>query len=433
MTVPVSVPVPAAAMGNCTAQPEWSSISGANVVGYSTPNPPSDTFLSNNLADPPAAGEPNVTYQEFDYDEGARYVSPATAFGNFYFDGSLLQTTVVETYVNPIPTSDGDRSITRNLAEPHDVDSYSSLDPTVEAVYTAAVAAPFADATGCAAMFLWDCALDVFGTGITALDTTAGPTFAQVFPLLPVEDTGYDYIAGTHPYFDVHVDVSGANPLVVIASDGSNGQLSGDANGEASAPVVMGVYGALGLWHDENQDGWVGAPTVTEGCADAHDCGTVADPNDYADSTEWTAYCRATDRPAGEILATLTSSTGVWGTTGVYILRDDSFFGLDQPGEQYENDTSGAVAGSPWDDIVLDAADTEVDNLVLSGAITLHLNCGGFNPPGEYHSWEKIVFPEGGNRGYDVRLETATFDTPVVTDGITVQEPIFDVDVVAAI
>lgn len=424
------VPTPAVAAADCSGS-EWIATSGAFVAGYASPAPPADTLLSNNVF-VPGEGEPNVHFAAHGYREGVRYVAPDTNFGQFFVDASILQTTTVETYVNPLPTSDGERTITRDASEPHDIDVYTSVNPAAEALYTGNVVAPFESVTGCTPANIWIC-VSAANPDVTAADPTVGPAMAQVLPPRGNEDPGHDYISETHAYFDVHLDLTAWQPLVVAAGDGSNGQVSSDASGQARAPVFAGIYGVLGLWHDDNGDGWIGAPTASPGCPDAHDCGRVQDPNDYG-SSEWSGYCRDTTRPVGEVMATLTSSTGTWGQ-GVYMMRDDDFFGFTTLGlieGNYESGFADNVGSTPYDDMATDASDGSVDHLILEGAISVHLNCGGFTGEGNYRSFEKYLFPEGGNRGYDITLATEQFGRTVVINGTPVEETIGDTDLILA-
>lgn len=479
--IPILPPqtVPAAVAADCREE-EWTSIAGAVVAGYTSPNPPSDTLLSNNLVERPPEGEPNTPFGEGTFTEGTRYFTPATSFGNFFFDGSVLQTTTLETYVNALPTADGDRTITRNTAEPHDVDVYQTVSPAVESLYKSLVVDPMFAAIGCNPGDPWatvqpgpclaefnvppspadpviedveeavgpvvDPILEMIPDAPSIpVNSVVGPSRAQFFPSRGVEDTGYNYIDETHPYFDVAVGWWTNSALVAVASDScgvgaatialaSSCGVSGDGTGRETAPVKMGIYGHLGLWNDENADGWIGAPTSSEDCPDdPHNCGATQDPNDY-DSAEFTRYCRETTRPTGEVMATLSSSTGTWGN-GIYKLHDNDFFGftaLGILGDNYEDRVGDNVGGSPYDDIVLDASDGSVDDLILTGDITVHLNCGGFLGPGDYHSFEKFLFPEGGNRGYEITLATESFSRTVIVNGTPVDEPISDIDVVPA-
>lgn len=442
------VGIPGAVVGDCSRGPsEWTSVRGANVFSYVSPNAPSTTLVTNNLGienledllDPPQepAGEPDITYGPWEFPEGGRYIAPTDGGTFFFVDNSALETTTVETLVNPVPSS-GARTIAAAEGEPTDVDVYSALDPALESIWHDVVVSTVAS-TGCSIDRPWgvltdaEC-LSTLPTGDTSsVDPTAGPLNAALFPGIVNEDDGRDHTVEPRLYFDVHVDLSLWQPLIVAAGDGSAGPFSPDASGRAGAPAYMGVYGRLGLWHDVNADGWIGDPEPASGCPDAYDCGMTADPNDYA-SPEWDAFCRATDRPVGEVLATLTSSEGTWGS-GVYVMVDHDFYGLTTLGfapDWYEFDGTSAVGYSWYDDAALDLADGNPDHLVTEGPIGLHLNCGGLTDAGWYRSYEKILFPEGGNRGYDIVLETVPFEERVLVQGVLVDEPAYDRDVVPA-
>lgn len=436
-----TVTTPGAALGDCASDTagEWESDPAAVIVSYVTPGRAQRLDLQPD-------GSPRDPALNYVYITGyAHYVASLEGF--VFVDNSVLQTTAVETLANPTVAASGLRSRVPTTGEPIDVDVYRAVDPTVEQLY-AAVTASLAP-TGCEVDRPLepvegenDCVAPIPDAPSSA--AVVGPVAAIVLPPVASEAT-QDHAAAPHLYFDVRLVLSGNAPPAngpgirgdsALTADGGNaGVLAPAADGRAAAPAYASVAGFLGAWHDVNGDGFIGAPTAEAGCVDAYDCGLSSDPNTYS-AEEWTPFCRATDRPNGEILATLTSSTGSWGS-GVYVVTDREFFGFSLIGDDtdwYEEPGNGGAKASPYDDAALDLQDGDVDALRTSGPIDFHINCDAATTgPGEYHSFEDFLFLDGGNRGYGITLATVAFSAAFQDAGIDTEETVADTDVIAAL
>ncbi|HLE96324.1 MAG TPA: hypothetical protein VI997_03055 [Candidatus Thermoplasmatota archaeon] len=417
----------------CVSDVEWRPTAGADVVAYITPGYTTNTFAVG--PPPPAPGDPDIVFREIPTADGTRYIAPGDVGAFVFIDNGALETMLMETFVNPTFTPTGVRTREATEGEPTDVDTYTALDPAVETLYKNTVKATLAT-QGCDPERMTAC-LDVLPSVSAA--STIGPVTSLILPPVERESLTHNFAAAPHTFFDIHIELAQYIALVGGGGDSGAGEVSSDADGSSNAPLLMGVYGNLGAWFDQNGDGWIGAPTADAGCADVYDCGATPEPNDYA-SSEWTGICRpfvgveAGRHPYGEINATVTSSTGSWGR-GVYVLTDHAFFGLGfgvltgaEDPDWYYQPGSLAFPGSPYDDIVLDLTDGSIDALVLTGPIPTNLNCAEEIAPGEYRSYDHFVFLDGANVGYDVTVETDVFEADFTDQGVEQIEALYEID-----
>ncbi|HLE96002.1 MAG TPA: hypothetical protein VI997_01420, partial [Candidatus Thermoplasmatota archaeon] len=420
----------------CSAADEWdgatTSADAVEVVGYVTPYVPTQTHAGLTLFEEQTRN-PDLAFRlDPTAPEGGRYLAPRSNFDLVPFDNGLLETTVTEVLSKPTLATTGPRTKIFGDLSLIDVDLYTSIDPNVETLYQDRVLreiasrdcdadhpennAPLvprlfeADGNGCVAA-------TPLADVVEATYPTVGPVAARVLP--PAENDGPEGVGRhstrPHVWFDVDLAYAAYVPAAAVTQDGDLGQVAPMADGRAGAPLVAGVYGHLGVWHDLDADGWIGAPAVPHGCGDAYACGTVQDPNLYRDTEEWNPTCRPVGT-TGIVNATLSSSTGAWGPTGAYLVSD---------GEP----RSSGFASEPFDDVVLDLLDADVDRLVLAGPIPVHLVCTG--PPGFYRSYEHVVFPIA-KADFDVRLETEVFRVSFLAADGPVTEQTFDEDTVPA-
>lgn len=418
---------------------EWSPGYG-EVVGYLTPLTPTSTQPGNTLFMRPG-GDPDLRFERGD---GGRY-TVAGGFDLLFVDNSMLETTVSEVFDSPVASTGTWRTMIPSESSRIDVDLYKAVDPTVEALYREIVVAPIVGA-GCDVDHPENSALD-FVTGdrcpdgnpvgpaardaLTTLgidpqdadaDSSVGAVFAPVLPPYPMEVSGYDHAFESHPYFDLRLQYAVHNaaqdyPAHLI------GAPSHAASGAAEAPLFAGVYGRLGVWQDANGDGFIGAPQGNERCDPApYHCGhpLYRDPNDY-ESSEWLGLCRQGD--AGHTVnVTLRPDTpgARWGSAGVYVWTADYHEGA-------------AFGGTPdvLRDSVVDGTDARLDRLVLAGPVKMHLTCGWLYDPGQYTSYEHLVFPSS-NIGFGIVLASESVGVRFMRDGILVEEFVQDVDVVPA-
>lgn len=428
--------VPTGLSVRCATGAEWVPRNDAVIVAYFTPGRPSDiihrVFLPE--GDDPRTPDFTFVHRSVEGRPTGRYYSPTTDLEYLIVDGSVLQSTVVEAISDPVFTADGKRTHERSEASRVEVDVYRAIDPTVEALYRDLVAVPADDAgcdldypeRGCPATTgpLTSAITDA----VASTDPVVGPVKAAVLAPHGPEDPAR-YLDGPRPYLDLYLGqstgVDAGTMHVLLSRDVYDVAPLGD--GRARPVGQVDLLGHFGLWHDVNADGWIGAPSASPGCPDAHDCGMTQDPGVYTlegSGGEFTPGCARPDEGAGPaalspLWATLTTASGTWGT-GVYVISDRKD-ATDANADAYRDRGAGY---QPYDDAVLDAADGDVDVLVASGPVQVHLLCR--DAGGQYVSYERLVFT--GPMVEDVTtFVDAVSDFSV--DGIPLDETVSDTDV----
>ena len=459
----------------CDEATEWVGITDATVVLYVTPGEFTDMVngpLGYELAGTSTPGKRNPDYtmtdaRNSDDTEAATdgfYVAPAAGFEQIWTDNGLIQTTITEAIGNAVFEPDSGRAYSHRTGlfdhdnnantaaitvdAVTDSDRYVSVNPAVEALYNTNVQ-PIWNSNPLG--FSPDSWGVLSGSEITfstiggAGGTTVGGQFSSVVPVRAQEfPTGrtianYGSFAG---YLRVWMDDSLSwAPAVALAGDAASYRTEDNMN--------FGLYGALGVWRDNNGDGWLGTPPVPTGCADAHACGMVQDPNNYfavKTNNEFFETCANGNSmpPATKYHwfgVEMTPSGGSWGPVGLYVLSDNQRAAANPApirDRDYETDSANAGAYNqysfnPWDDVVYDVAGIDdrnkfenepdpaaraaaqhdptnigtpgqVDRLVTSGAVTVHMVCTFYSGTPYYSSYEHYVLP-GGNQGFSISLE----------------------------
>lgn len=468
----------------CSSANEWDTVPGwattkPEVIGYIAPsdgatgavlttvmNPvtpdvesPCPIFLIENeegCDNPPGQQQPDITYTAGDFYGQGTY-SWTGVFG-FTSDGSILETKVITTISDPIVTTTGLRAKEIGPASLVDVDIYSAIDPTAEALYqgvlhdvvgaTASgivgpVNAAYDDACAASNDASAPTGVRMCGDDQTSQsDAVSGPQRARFFGVAEDRSDVFDY-SDKHLFLDLAIRESEAIHAQATADNGGffgyvdiadgdtqdNGIFCYDLSGtpdarsgdtSCGAAARYQVDGFFGVWQDLNGDGFVGNPAVAPGCPDAYNCGATQDPNEdlwsFGSTDEWTPQCLP--GKSGATTVTLTTASGNWGPVGAYVQYDD---------ESDLDSTQGARAQfNPYDDIARDASDGSL-TLVASGPIEMTIVCTG----GGYYASFEIVYVPGG-LAEDITMTSAVFEMDLVAAGVPEGESIQDVDTQAA-
>lgn len=467
-TIPVPVTVPARVEKRCTTEDEWSPPAGwdpagagnPEVVSYVTPGPVwsrsfwtgdyvgwSGPILSRPCPVPGLEGDeqdcegtetqqgPDITYTPGDfYGQGTYSWEGVFDVG---FDGSLLETKVVETISEPIHSLDGPRSHEPGPDSLVDTDVYVSVNPAVETLFQNNVHSAEAMWNDQVAGFegpardVWvawnetnndvDEALgDLLGDAACTACTTnpiVGGVNAEVNGRRAKETPAADHTEGFHLYLDLQMRDAVRVPLIVTATGVTYGVCTGEADncGPATRLIVNGNFGA---WHDANADTWIGEPEAADGCEDVYDCGSTRDPNVYTEAAsngEFIPTC-APGR-SGAFQVTLTPDGGRWGENGAYVDYDE--------GSNVESTQGGRASFNNYDDYALDVADDgEIDRLIMSGPIRLWMTCT--DNSGAYGSFENVWLLDG--RTYGITMASDAVTMAFTEAGISLPESVSDTD-----
>lgn len=369
-----------------------------------------------------------------------QYVAPGSGFDYLAVDNSLLMTTVIETISEPKVTTSGPRTHEAQLGSLVEVDIYTSVDPAVESAYQESIAATLA-ATGCgygeAEYLNLGCrkTTDPVTEPIRKSGPTGavGPTLAKFFakqeqcPNRACED-----YSAPHLFMDLYMVNSRSIYGVGLNSPGEVGRDVAPAGDSTARPVAtVEIDAVFGVWTDVDGDGWIGTPEYDPTCpGDPYQCGAKQRPHQTdvnAAPDEFTRTCGAKEslgnQVGGSMAVTLTpAGGGDWGTA-VYVMTD-RWNQANQNQDALRDDGRGMF--NPYDDLAHDVAeaDGEVDSVVTSGPITLHLTCTA--PGGAYESYEQLVF--AGPPSSDVTV-TADHGLAFEVAGVGTDERVSDTDV----
>lgn len=445
----------------CSAADEWVPLNSV-IAAYLTPGNPTDVvnrgFGFWNPLTPPgdaAQEEPDFVFQgqAVENQQTGRYFAPTTNFDYVMIDNSLVETQVIEAISDAVTVSlPAERSMEASASSLVEVDVYRSVDPTVETLYLAAIS-PLTNA-GCEPEYM-ERGCRATTDPVTeplrqTFDATSGPlvggTVTQVVTKWEQDPQGLGSARSSpHLFMDLFVDTSLAvtavasfndNNIVAGSSEYNNAELSPTADGSTHMWPHVTIMGYFGVWTDLNGDGWIGDPAPAPGCPDEYDCGNDPTPHDFPQNGkdakgEFTVACG--DKAAGvggaqvqgSFVTTLSPSGGQWGTLGVYVLTDR--FDVRNGGDPLVQD--GRAPFIPYDDMARDASDGDVDQLVTTGDISVHMICR--DGSGFYYSFERLYFLDGTNRDYAVTL-SGTTGGDFSAQGVPNDEDVTDVDVIAA-
>lgn len=481
--VPVGVTVPVTVEYRCTTSDEWAPPAGWNtakpeVVSYVSPGsyggfsgpgldrpcpiPVVDSQPSD--CDPnPSQSSPDITYTAGDFYGEGTY--SWTVVYDDTIDGSMLETKVMETISEPIRSSDGPRTHEAGPSSLIDTDLYSSVDPSIEAIFQTTLHGAEDDVNAITGgqdglarevFDMWAETNEEVGRAIGESACDPDPAMALkclyqpvVAPVLApttgprtVEVTGQDHTSGFHLYMDLRMrealhisggataftgDVSNSGDDLILVGDNLNpvGHDQVCVNGGCGAVARLVVDGNFGAWKDINGDGFIGDVSknnrATKTCPDAYDCGLNNDPHEYATPDSEGEFLPAClPGKSGAFRVHLTPDGNSWGK-GAYLDYDE--------GSNVESTQGGRASFNPYDDYAMDLTDGDVDRLYTTGTIPMWVVCT--DSSGSYNSFEDLVLLDGRN-AYGITMTTDVVSMAFASAGILVPESVSDTDYSAA-